>query len=379
MAACRSVRGLLLILTAVACFAQSTPQHSQKAAAAPDKVSLNEVSTVQVPSLPAESIGAPLFCDPDGRILFRLARPDTGVGDPVSVSKDGKTVVRFGKEKIYDIPRPVLLNEFLVGSDVYILASGSTPLGYETKWRKPNGEVVSQPATKSSTFVAHFEGDGRYAGAVRLDVPFRPSELGVFGDGSFLITGIDALSAEPRVAIVSSDGQLRRFVELKGDVHAQKDSEISGKERDPTALPPMARGVDFVKSLVGVVSGSQIAKDGPNLLLFRPLNGPIFSISPSGEARAHKLRTGGSYNLFTIKATRNAWIVELITDVPPDKPAEFATYAFDPESGAPLREYSFATNLGWGLACADGDEFTFVMADPEKNNLKFVTLAPTKP
>lgn len=377
--ACRSAPGLLSMLSVAACsFAQVVPQHPRETVViAPQKVSLSEVSAVQVPSLPEESIGAPLLCDVDGRILFRLAMPDTGMEDPVSVSRDGKTVIRFGREKINDILRPMLLSTFLLGSDVYILTRGSTPLGYETKWHTPKGEVVSQPASKSSQFVAHFEPDGRYASAVRLNLPFQPLQLGVFESGDFLIAGADSSTEEPRMAIVGSNGELRRFVELKGDVHALDESDLSGKGKDPSALPRFESSPGSGDSLFDVVSTSRIVSDGPNLLLFRLLNGPVFSISPSGEVRVHQLKVEGDYRLFMIKPTRNAWIVEFMREAPPHGPAiEFATYAFDRESSAPLREYFFPRDLGWGLACVDGDEFTFVMANDESKTLQLVRLAP---
>jgi hypothetical protein len=379
MAVCRNVsRALLLFSLSICSLAQNVPQHlGETSLTTPEKVSLTEVSSVEVPSLPAEGIGAPLLCDGDGRIVFRLATPETGAEDPVSVSKDGKTVVRFTREKINDIPRPVLLSVFLLGSDVYILTRGSIPLGHQTKLRTPAGEVVSQPASKSATFVAHFEPDGNYAGAVRLDVPFNPLHLGVFQNGDFLIAGAEPSTGEPRVAIVASNGQIRRLVELKGDVHAQTESVTSGKDagKDPTALPGLAPPRSTAPSLLNVVGTSQIANDGPNLLLFRPMNGPVFSISPSGDVRIHQLKVEGSNRLYTIKAAGNSWIVEFLRDVPHSTAVELSAYAFDPESGVPLREFLFPTDLGWGLSCVDGDEFTFVMANQKTNTLKLVKLA----
>jgi hypothetical protein len=372
-----NLTALLFILCALACFfAQSAPQHrTQSSASPPDKVALAEVSTVRVPSLPAESIVNPALCEPDGAILLRLAMPDTGVEDPVLVSSDGKTVIRFGREKINDVPQPTPLSIFMGGSDVYILTRGSVPSGDETKWRTPSGEVQTQQATKNSTFVAHFERNGTYEGAVRLDLPFKPLHLGVFDNGDFLIAGIDPSTSEPRVAIVASNGQIRRLVELKGDVHAQNESDVSGKDKDPSALPRFAPGEEW-KSLTTVVYTSQVIRDGPNLLLFRQLSGPVFSVSPAGEVRIHKLKVEGDYRLFAIKAARSSWIVEFIRDLPHSAGEEFATYAFDPESGAPLREYFFPKNFGWGLACTDGDEFTFVMANDATKTLEFIKLAP---
>jgi hypothetical protein len=384
MAVCRNVSRMLVLFSLVTCsVGQDVPQRPNNIASMPPmEVSLNEASAVEVPSLPAESIGAPLLCGPDGRILFRLATPEAGVEDPVSVSKDGKTVIRFGREKINDIPRPLLLSIFLLGTDVYIITTGSTPLGSDTKWRTPTGKAVSQPVSKSGTFIAHFEGNGNYAGAVRLDLPFKPQRLGVFENGDFLVSGAEPSTDEPRVAIVASNGQLRRLVELKGDVHAQEESGPPGKSKEPTALPRFRPAPgrppqsSMTETLSGVVSASQIARDGPNLLLFRPINGPVFSISPSGEVRIRKLKVEGSYRLYTIKAAGNSWIVEFLHDVPHSAAVELSTYAFDPDSGAPLREYFFPTDLGWGLACTDGDEFTFVIANQKTNTLKLVTLAP---
>jgi len=372
MAACTSRHGLLCFcLIAAFSVAQEVPRR-----AGPEKVSLSEVSTVQIPSLPAESIGAPFFCDPDGRIFLRLAMPDTGVEDPVSVSNDGKAVIRFGREKINDIPRPQLESMFLSGSDLYVLTRGSTPLGYDNKLRTPTGETQRQPATKSTMFVARFDRDGRYARAIPLDLPFRPQQLGVFENGDFLISGMASMS-QPRVAIVSSNGQLNRFIELKGDVHLQESSNGSVKDKDPTALPRFKPSPGVGESLFDAVAGSRITQDGPNLLLYRGVNGPVFSISPSGEVQVHRLKMDSEYVLYAIKPVRNAWIVEFMRAVTPNEPAvELATFAFDPENGTPLREYFFPADLGWGLACTNGEEFTFIMDDEKTGTLKLAKFVP---
>lgn len=339
------------------------------------QVTLGEVSTVPVPSLP-ESIGPPLMCDSDGRIVFRLVMPDTGMEDPLSLSRDGKTITRFGREKINDVQQPGLLTSFLSGSDVYILTRGTVQLGNSTKLRKPSGEEITQPATKSNMFVAHFESDGRYAGAVPLDVPFRSQQLGVFDNGDFLIGGIDKSRTQPQLAIVAPNGQVRRLVELKGDVHAQEEPDSSRREKDPTALPLHGSTEGLADSLFDVVSNSRMVKYGSELLLFRPANSPVFSVSPSGEVRVHKLKVEGSYRLFAIKPAANSWIVQFIRQIPNSPEMEFATYGFGPETGLPLKEYFFPRDMGWGLACADETEFTFVMADSKGEALQLITLAP---
>lgn len=370
-----TVLAAVVVTAASYCPAQNLPQFPVKAPDAVDKVSLATVSVVEIPSLPVESIAAPVLCQSDGGVLLRLAMPDTGVEDPVSISEDGKTVVRFDRNKINDILRPNILGLFPKGTDLYVLVVGGTPLGYDIKLRKPNGEVVSQPASKTSFFVGHFRRDGTYTGSVPLDLPFKSLQFGVFDNGDFLVAGIDPPTSEPKVAIVASNGQLRRLLDLAGDVHSLDDSSQGGN-RDPAALPRNKPWRGFAENLRDVVFMSQIADDGRSLLLFRPSSGPVFSISPAGEIRARKLRVEGTYRLFTIKRARDSWIVEYIHDVSGSAAQEFSTYEFDPESGRPKREYFFPTDLGWGLACADGDEFTFVTADEKAGMLKLVKLAP---
>jgi hypothetical protein len=105
-----------------------------------------------------------------------------------------------------------------------------------------------------------------------------------------------------------------------------------------------------------------------------PLN--VFSISPAGEVRVHRLKVEGDYRLYTVKTAQNSWIVEFLHDVPHSMAQEFSTYAFDPETGAPLREYLLPANLGWGLACTDGDEFHFLRANEKTHTLELASLHP---
>ena len=383
MAVCRHCcRMLFCLWLAAFMFAQATPPPTREPSAHVARVPLDEASSFPIPSLPAESIGAPLLCDSDSRIVFRLASPEKGLEDPVSVSGDGKTVIHLGSEKITDVPRPVFLSISVLGSEVFVLIRGSVPLGSETKWRAPTGEVVSQQASKGATYIARFAPGGNYAGAVRLDLPFKPMRFGVFENGDFLLAGADPSTDEPRVAILASNGQFRRFLDLKGDVHAEEVSGAPENDKDPTALPRLKPADNspesfMTQTLRGVLSGSQIVKDGRNLLFFRPLNGPVFSISPSGQVTVHQLKIPGDFHLYTIKPTERFWIVEFLHQSAHGAAQEFSTYAFDPVTGDPLREYFFPADLGWGLACTDGSQFTFVLANEKTNSLQLVTLAPT--
>jgi hypothetical protein len=352
--------------------AQDVPYHLEQPPKL-ERVQLTELSTVQISSLPVESMAMPIFCEQDGSILLRSVTPDAVVNDPVRVSNNGQSVIRFEKHKISDITRPVLLNVFPSGSNVYVLLSGSISPGQENRWRTPKNEIKTQQV---NLFIARFSTDGRYSGAVILDLPFNPLQLGVFQNGQFLVAGADPATGEPRVAIVNSDGHLRRFLRLKGDVHRQRNADRSGKKKDLTAFPALdSSGAG--KSLIDVVSRSQIASDGSNLLLFRQATGRVFSISSSGKVRRHNIKLSGNFELFTVKAARNFWVMELLRDSGLGNGAELSIYGFDPASDRLMRQYIFPKDFGWGLACTDGHQFTIVTADNEKGVLDLVKLGLT--
>jgi len=373
------IMGLFLILFFAAwSSAQVTPQCSKEAA----RTSIPEqplaiVSTTVVPSLPSESMALPVHCSDTGKIVVQLATmqmgPNGNVDDPVAISSDGKSVTRFGREKINDIPQPIPLEVFLEGDEVYVLTLGRGPEGDQIDVRTPKGNVEHQRGSTRRWYVAHFQADGNYAGAVPLDLPFRPMKFGVFANGDFLIAGANRL--EPRAAIVGSNGQLRVFLTLKGDVHL-KQPDTPGTEKDSNAFPAFSSG-HAEDSLTDVLFDSQIVReDDGNLILFRPTGGPVFSISPSGEVRVQKLDIPGEFRLYAIKPSRGLWIVELTRDLSSGPGEEFDIYAFDPNSGTPLRRYALPQDLGFGLACSDGVEFTFVMANPDGKGLKLLKLAP---
>ncbi|HVR25416.1 MAG TPA: hypothetical protein VMU26_19115 [Candidatus Polarisedimenticolia bacterium] len=68
------------------------------------------------------------------------------------------------------------------------------------------------------------------------------------------------------------------------------------------------------------------------------------------------------YRLSAIKVTPGAWIAELTQHLDDGTGNLFSLslYAFDHR--CPLREYFFPRDLEYGLACTDGNEFTFRMA-----------------
>ena len=378
MTGCRFGRLAVSMLLTISSVAQNVPPTTKPAVPLnPNKISLGLISSTPIKSVPSQGLGLPIPCGPEDTIVARFAPTPLpggmlsgGVSDPVTIGADGNIVGRFGREKINDIPSPVPLSVFLRDNTVYILTAGEVPLGRQINIKKPNGEIVQRPATKGQYFITRFTKDGTYDGALALDTPFKPVQVGVFESGELLLAGEEIGTHTPRIGIADSRGQFLRTLELSGDISSRSEDRNKASE-DDTAL---SQGT----SMEEAVMASQIVADGPNLLLFRPVGSSVFSISAGGEVRRVKLKVPGKLELFAVKPSQGAWFVEFTHQNEGSQAEFFDLYSFNPSTGEPINQYFFPNDMGFGLACADdgGKEFTFVMSAEDGNGLRLMKLSP---
>ena len=359
---------VLLLLMAHLYGAGQGPQSSE-ALSRVVYVTLQVESSVDVPGVSDPFITAPVVCGADGAIFVRTATVNA-VSDLIAVSRDGKSTTSFGVSKITDILNPSLTTFFVRDSDAYLLVRGSTAEGRTLTLHRPDGSAENQPAYSSRQYIAHFRADGTYLGAVALDVPIRPLQIGTFPNGDFLIAGTTMDMRETRVALVKANGQFDRFLELTDDIRLQSES---GPETPPSAASLPQTGKHFGESFFEATQVSAIIADGRNLLLVRKgQKVPVFSVSPAGQVEAVHLDVPDGYGLWDIKTTRAFWVALYTHRLPEGKGVEFSSMALDPKTGKALERYSYTRFPGFGLACTDGIEFSFLIR--EDNKLKILKL-----
>ncbi len=349
-----------------------------KAPAPEDSVStapvtaLEMASSVEVASISEPFLSLPTLCSADHTIFVRMAGTE-GISGLVSISNDGKNVIRFQSNKINDISNPKTRTFFVTESDVYILTTGSIPQENTLQIKKPNGEIEQQRLSTIQQFVARFGRDGSYRGAVRLDLDFTPLQVGVFPSGDFLLAGVTK-DNQVRVALVKSNGQFQRYVDLEGDIQLSKDSDTSGVKGPGLALP--MTGKRFGEGFQDSVHISFFTSDGTRLILVRKAaNAPIFSISAGGNVRTVKPRVPSGYTLADLKAADNIWIGTYTHRISEEAGLAIETFALDPVTGEITQSYSYPRFLGLGIACADGLEFSFLTREDDK--LKIIRLLST--
>lgn len=316
-------------------------------------VPLSSHSKISVPFATGIGLSTPIMCNSDGYIFLRGAIGAGFASEPIGISKDGQFVTRYGRDKMNDISNPLLISFFPTDAAVYVLTLGQeNPRDRSTKVQKPDGTTETRQVRQYSVkkfYIARFGLDGNYIGAIRLDLPFEPMQIGVFPNGSFLIAGAQQGSNEPRVALVDWRGELQQFVQLKQDI----DSEFPDFKGDKRPA--------IGKSLHDAVRLSEIVPDGVRLLLIRTgIQSPIFSISEGGEVQSTQLRVAQKYDLFELKSARDSWVVEYTTTDSANQGVRFVTYSFEKDTGNPVEEYVFPNAIGFGLACTDGEDFKFL-------------------
>lgn len=372
-----SCRGLLLLLLALlsfVCFGQeprsSAADSTLQKEKQPVKTTALKVESVTDISFPLNPfIVAPVVCGEEGTILVRTTASG-GVGDLTAISKDGKWVKSFDLTKMTDIVRPSARAFFVRDSDVYMLVHGSSLESEVRTVRRPDGSTEKQVVPdRTLYFVAHFKQDGSYRGAVSLDIPILALQIGVFPTGDFLIAGTTKDMQETRIALVNANGQFNRYVELKDDIRLQRDTNTTGT--DPSSLPN--RGKRFGEGFNEAAQISSIVADGRSLLLVRKGQQiPVFSISAGGEVENIRLDVPEGYQLWDIRPTPNFWVALFVHRISDTAGVEFVSMAMQPNTGKVLQSYSYERFPGFGLACTDGTEFSFLIRDD--NQLKILKL-----
>lgn len=360
---------LLLSFLPLLAAAQNSPQPAQQPLSSVPLVQLEDAFTREVPFVTADALTIPILCAADGTSFVQLARIDrqaasSGMGDIVAISKNGNEIVQFSYSKISDIRNPEPRNFATSDSGIYVLVRGSIPETKILTFKKPNGGAFQQQAASPVEYVARFKKDGSYLGAVQLDIPFEPIQIGVFPDGDFLIAGDDKSTFEPRIALVKSSGQFQRLLELPGDLHRSSDQPASAdstdkKSADPGALPQF--GQTYNDSLYNALRFSMIIADERNLLLVRPGNKtPVFSVSRGGEVTPIALEIPDGFALADLKTGDSKWIGIYTRKREDGNGLQIETVIHDPVTGRVIARYAYPRLLGLAAACVNEHQISFL-------------------
>jgi hypothetical protein len=268
-------------------------------------------------------------CDVGGRPYVRVDRLLPPRSTEV-LKFDPKGVVTFETNKISDIVEPKWIGDFISGSELYMLVEGDTRTEQHTRKMGDGRDAVSWDTRgEPRYYIAKFDTDGSYKGALKLDLPFRPTRLSGFMSGGFLTTGSDENNLL-RVALLDSGGQLLRYIEFPKEKRESAEKTISGSS-GLAASPELA-------SMMLSGLASFFPYQG-NVLYVRGRSGaPIYEISAGGEARALKVKAPDGYTVEYILPSDRNWFV-VSAEQGQYVNAKSVVYEVDPSSGELLVRY----------------------------------------
>jgi hypothetical protein len=303
-----------------------------------------------------------------------------GTDDVFKFSEKG--IVTFQTSKISDIVEPKWIADFASDSELYVLIEGNTRTEQHNTKNDDGQDVVYWETTgEPRYYIARFDADGSYKGALKLDLPFRPKRLSGFASGNFLVAGVDA-GFVLRLALLDSSGQLLRNIKVA--INAR-----FAKEEQEAAEKTATRSLDEVPSEVaGWMRYSWISflPYQNDVLYVRGRTGaPIYEINAGGQAHPVKIKSPEGYSVdYMIPSDRNWFVV--FAESGKDFEAKSVVDELSPSSGELLAHYlvegaghteEFAEGQS-DVACFHEGEFVSVYRQAGKFTVLHGTPTPAK-
>lgn len=236
----RTVTGVLVVLLlSAAGTAQTKPSKATRAMPKPAppvfEIKLSEDSDFgSMPWSKDWATPSQQDCDADGDLYVWSWPPGHGL-----VGFTPKGMVTFLTGQMNDIPTPFAHGGFVSQSAVYVGVDGiENPEQEDKTVEDAEGHKLKLRETKGEQrrYIARFDKDGTYKGALKLDLPFYVSTFAAFESGTMVAQGLDE-NKIPRIALLDSSGQLIRYLQLEKDMSAvsevpKKDISYGGGQAD---------------------------------------------------------------------------------------------------------------------------------------------------
>lgn len=331
----------LLKITVIAILALSACSVGQEKSAGKAKVTPQTMLTFDVKFAPVPERETP-FVQGDDTALF--ARGCDDHGNPyVQVQKDfpphssqvllfgDSGIVTFETKKISDIVEPKWIADFTSDSELYMLIEGDT----HTKELRRNveglGDVVSWETTgEPHYYIAKFDSDGSYKGALKLDLPLRPMRISGFASGNFLVAGLDERHAL-RIALLDSSGQMFRFVEFP------KEKDGKWEEKEKSVSHSVENATPEIVAYWLALEASFLPYHG-NVLYVRGNTGaPIYEINAAGDPDPVKIKSPDDYSVEHLLPSDRNWFV--VSTSGEGRHIKSMVEELNPSTGEPLARY----------------------------------------
>jgi len=374
---------VVVVLLCVLGTAQTSAPKAKKdqAKAAPKKpiavyeIALSEDSDYQPLPWPRQWIQGHTVeanCIGDGNLY--LLKPGQGL---VALTPNG--VVSFLGDTMTDISHPSMtfvgMNPSISRSGVAFRVTGIDDEKLEIRtWTDEQGRTHTEKDATNATipYIARFDKDGTYKGAIKLDLPFIVFKFAAFNSGNLIAQGPDQ-NKVPRVALLDASAQFMRYLDLPKDIINSQTVPGEGRKCEGCTA-----------DINSIVFSSYFTPSNGKVLFKREMTGRtrVYEIQESGDVRIVDVKPPEGYEIGNLIPSDRNWLLRFNKlDDKGVRPDMFdSLLEVDPQNGNPVSEYYLKppyTEPETGVSCFAEGEFWGVRRDAKEEKLTVVHGAAT--
>jgi hypothetical protein len=314
--------------------------------------------------MPSPLYEAPLPCTEDGTVFMDLYMPPRFDSEVLfAFEPDGKkTTYRFEDiPDLYDLANKFHFSVDATDAGVSFLIRATRDSAKEF----PTAGKDPRYTGEHNWYITRFDRDGSYKNSFAIDIPhFEPERIAQFDTGQYLVLGMDKLEPSPKLAMLDSDGTLRRFLNspeslaIKSPFPEPPKSSSTTKERLHSIQVQLA------------LQNYQFAHHGSAVVLLEPgSQGPVFEVFPDGSVNTIPIQPQPGYALDSIIPS-NGKNLFVRFRVPGDAfwgQGQGLIEEIDITDGTSLKRISFPEFSLWDILCIHDDKAKILRTSKPSN------------
>lgn len=277
-------------------------------------------------------------CDNEGNIYYRppgVPPAPPWIGSIVRISADGEKVTAVDLDSLPDFGENRLIKTWTTGlrGEIHVLARNKA----------------------REQYLLHFDDDGEFKSADKLDSHFMFYHLAVFPTGELLAAGLkehegmNEVLGEPYTAIFDRNGKLMKELSFLDDVKRQSDNPDQSSE--------------------AVGMGDAVPADDGNIYLMRWTEKHLLLVvSPAGEQvrKLNLVPPHEGWDSFHFRVAGGKIVMEYFKPGYRERDSSTIVYSlYDAESGEHQADYEITPETNGMFACYTPNQFTFLTIQGE--------------
>jgi hypothetical protein len=299
----------------------------------------------------------PVQCNGYGAtVLDRISDAD-GRTRILDLIHDGKATP-ISLDKINDLHHPQYESLFVSKSTLGVMLNAA------------RNNADSSAPEKLSQFIARFDLNGSYLGAIELPFSYPILRFALLSSGDPVVFGFDPYNNVPHLIELDSSGRVTREYPLQ-TTKKEEAAEQAGADRLDALAATQAAAVAGSEAF----GRASFTSWGDRIIFYRPGVDTVLVIGEDGGSREERLTPPKGYALDGFLAANDRWLVQFrrasllesghdAVDARPES-GNFVLYEVRPGDGSLRRQLKLSGDIGW-IACEQDGALTSFKTDDKK-------------